>query len=1747
MSSAGSSQAAGPGTHPFSELGQLQAGYSLDRSLQSAIDGGDPALADRAVNEQFNQAAITQLLAEISGDNPGEPKTGDSMLHPMVVGERLMLNWIEQDGKVRQAAQDAGLPQLREFWKEVVEEYSALNKDRIQKWKPNMKPEEEQALLAQMQPYQVDPNKVAAMRQLAVSIDAAIKQVDPNSSFWTHPDFKDMAMWLNREAGGAGAGYFVSGPQEMSPGLVGGATMLGAEQIIDPGLNAVYGMWDLGAKALYNMGITDSIPGPPTNYVRGPDGQIMTNGARPNPGLVETMAMLTAFATEKDALDMIADLNQARDMEELQRSGWSQIVYGTAQVAGMFVGFKPAAEAMHAGGQAARNVMQKGLGYMGASVSERTEKIMSTLAFGMGAAGANGVFMATAYGRMDDYGDQFLHGAVMAPVVLAFGYGGNKLGKWLETKAEMPPFLADKVAGAFEGLGFATLETAQTGALWEFMRNPNESTLNVFLTNMAGFALMKGRAQSPGEVAMGKSGEAEVVRQMARAEFAEKVAEGSEQHVKRMKEMDLSAREQEAITELGMAFRGRKHAQVKGDLKAAEQFRDLERAAEKELDIAERGTESKVEIEMRKLSEEFARTPEEVKPSERVEEVEMSASRGFDAEGRRVGGPESMRIAATRQMETTEAESVSLEQVFRQLSGKHGSPGVQLPFLKWRPGRKPGDQVRIAFRSGRIGHRGVEGLYRVLDNVARIKGGRDLIVAVHEWAHGMMRSTLARGKRGTEMISEAEKWMNDLGLQAKLEGEFMLRNYPEADKLSEGQFAAEVWAELFARDLLSDAKLDVEAPTLAKWMRSWLAKPENKSLRDQYIANRDVIWRWFQQGSRKRVRRSSGRPWDPSDVKRIKKEQKQHEKQERGGRLHRWRKALFDDMADIKRSRDRWLSAVGRNASEFEITSDPARMIDATRGTAATIAYKFFFEGTYDIAGTKTGRALMETFREAMDTVGLHNLIDYVFSVRNLQILKGKYRWETNKQGQRVRKMVRKPGEATLAQADYIHTIKELAADAPVLKRLGKQLKDWTDALVDYVQQGGAFSPAEAQAVKDAYAFYVPFMRAIEGPVGAPQGRGPAERGSGVHRIEGSTFEVVDPLKTIQDVATGMIQKGLQARTMKALYKFARTSEAGGFAHVVDKTTIPKRMRVDEALDQLRRKIGPEHEGQELLDALADIPEISEGTLTLFAQKAFPFGERSVIAVPVNLQEWELRAVDPISRKLMQKDNGKTVWLEVDSQAYVTLMGLEAVKQLPKWMTVPSKIVRLFATELNPAFTLANTIRDIMMKPVFSERGFSRNLGFVGGAMDYLAGAIEIFKRGEAAVLFDALAGSISTFMHQGMSREVFREIGARTFAARQWDRLHTTLDWVTKKLNAPEKFIRVKEFKDALREAREAGKPEQVARLEALEAAREVTVNFAKGGASARVFNQIIPYLKAGMLGWEKMVKSLSTTRGVMQAVANITLPSMLLWWLYKDDAWYQDLPEWRRRGYWNISFNGGEDIISLPKPFELGVLFGSLPEFVMDKTSGRGFRDEFGGMAQEIMLPYVRSIEALIPQFVKPAYEVMTGRSAFRGEPLLNETLARKAPEEQVYYSTTETAQTLFRWFGDKLPWIDNPIEMEQILATYTAGATTGLFRTVEDLAGIKDYDYMSFNPFSRFTKQQTHGQSKTEKVARDTLKDLTARKKSLNAEERQLYARLGPAVRRMNAIRSDLRSGRLSHAEALQRIYEAGVQGLGEAPVK
>lgn len=1094
-------------------------------------------------------------------------------------------------------------------------------------------------------------------------------------------------------------------------------------------------------------------------------------------------------------------------------------------------------------------------------------------------------------------------------------------------------------------------------------------------------------------------------------------------------------------------------------------------------------------------------------------------------------GPQSLQQPPTRQVDPTPGtQQVRAADIVGEMEGRPGQKGLRIPFFSKRIGATEGDPVQTPFRSGHLSSRGALGVFKFFENLVRTGEGRDLAVKAHEWSHAMHRHMLGQGPRGggKEFVQNAKLQMREIeqrpdGPAIYSEIKEMLKDYPGSSEMPRWQQLTEAHAEWHARNLLGEVGLDAKMPALSAYMRSWLAAPERASLRPQYGRIQEMLHRYNAQGSLGRLRQSriSGAA-KPTETERATKP----------GLLRRAvtaiNKSMLDDMAELKQSQEKWLAAVGRKPEDVSIDEDPARLFDTLRMVSNKTVEHFVNRGIRQPDGT-----MVPGLKSVMDAVEgrTEEFQDFVVAVRSMELYqKGK--------------------EVQLPPQDYVESVKQLSGRNPDFVEQLSNLKRWTDALVDYVVGAGNLSIEDGERIKKSYAVYVPFFRAIEGPAQHGQGRGVAERGTGLSRIKGSTYEIKDPFIALQQVARSMVGKAHQNQVMTALYKMSHGQEAGGMASVVGRANVPTDHPLARLLDAIEKKgaenmldVDLQEDMAAVFQALKDADALNPMTITTFMQKVIPTGERNIIAYTPRLSDVEIESLvrQGANEGLLRDQNNKLQWMEVDTKVYEALMGIDKMPQLPEamqpvmqWLQAPRDVVRFFATGVAPGFVAANLVRDALSAPIFDRAGKFRPFG---GFVKLIRGAIEYHKNGNMRELYEELGVKTSSFWTEGRQRAL---IGEETSL---WHKAKAMADRAQNWFSHPENYIRMAEFKDTYNAAKAAGKTEFQARMEALESGREITVNFARAGILARVLNQTIPYFNAGLQGqrklWGQLIAGGADTKGdvnkarvqrgaILNGIANLTVPATLLWLLNKDEEWYQDLPDWRKVGYFNMKI--GDEIVSVPKPFEAGTVFASLPEIMLDHLFGKNPASMKEAM-KSVAGPYLE-VGNVIPAFIKPLVEVGFNYNIFTNRPLTPEWIAKSSPpEEQATFYTTETARVMSRAIGGML----SPIEIEQLTGGYTAGAATKALRVLDEVAGLKDHPGLQMNPMQRFTSQQPHGQSSFVDQLYTLSKDLDQREGGEDFQDQSLKRQVDHAKSEISDLRKSYREGSITREEAERRSYE------------
>ena len=152
--------------------------------------------------------------------------------------------------------------------------------------------------------------------------------------------------------------------------------------------------------------------------------------------------------------------------------------------------------------------------------------------------------------------------------------------------------------------------------------------------------------------------------------------------------------------------------------------------------------------------------------------------------------------------------------------------------------------------------------------------------------------------------------------------------------------------------------------------------------------------------------------------------------------------------------------------------------------------------------------------------------------------------------------------------------------------------------------------------------------------------------------------------------------------------------------------------------------------------------------------------------------------------------------------------------------------------------------------------------------------------------------------------------------------------------------------------------------------------------------------------------------------------IPTLYLYFKNKDDERYLEMPDWVRDLSWVIFTGDGEDdYVLIPKPYEVGMMFATIPERMMEYL----YTNDEQELADAIGWVMVEAFNLnMIPQAFTPLYEQAVNRN-FTGSPIVPEYLQTVEPSEQYRAYTSDAMVALGRRLGI------SPLRAEHLVRGY------------------------------------------------------------------------------------------------------------------
>ena len=593
---------------------------------------------------------------------------------------------------------------------------------------------------------------------------------------------------------------------------------------------------------------------------------------------------------------------------------------------------------------------------------------------------------------------------------------------------------------------------------------------------------------------------------------------------------------------------------------------------------------------------------------------------------------------------------------------------------------------------------------------------------------------------------------------------------------------------------------------------------------------------------------------------------------------------------------------------------------------------------------------------------------------------------------------LRRQDRENLFSPSEIKALIDQGKDNPRIVQAFKDYRAFNGRMMDFYQASGLLSAESRAIIEELNKSYVPFHRILE------LADGTIKPGAGARaqfkRLRGGTANVDDIYGNIMQSVAALVDAAVKNKAKQRVYALVQRGQgAAQFAARIPRET--------QAVQLDSKQVASKVKG-----ILADMGlELDE----IFPDAGMSFGkdfERAAGQFLTFFTFGNAPIGDNIDSVMIR---GKRVYFEVADPLFLKAM-LSLGPQATNWalrIGLGFKHTLTFGVTAMPSFLIPNLTRDSVSGWLLRRSNMLPVVSSIRGIMDRL-------QKSDAYWIYLANGGGFASQIQQetGAARRALSELygGAGISMKNVINSPRKLVDMWIEFGSAFEYGTRLAEFKASRRQGFSAA--------ESTFRGRDVSTDFAMRGSSdfLRYFTSTVPFLNARAQGMYKLGREVFEKDGKMQVTPGdrawilgrrslmLILPSLVLWWMNKDDERYKALPEWVKDLHWVLFIPGKEEPILIMKPFEMGILFASIPERIaeaIDTQDGQQLGDSLWFMLHEQLNMNV------VPQIINPGYEHARNQNWMGGK-VMPDDLANVDPAEQFRPWTSDTSIFLGRATG-------------------------------------------------------------------------------------------------------------------------------------
>lgn len=873
---------------------------------------------------------------------------------------------------------------------------------------------------------------------------------------------------------------------------------------------------------------------------------------------------------------------------------------------------------------------------------------------------------------------------------------------------------------------------------------------------------------------------------------------------------------------------------------------------------------------------------------------------------------------------------------------------------------------KIQFKYGRTARgtgKRTLGTWHGGESVLRVRQAGSLSIAAHELGHAFETFLVGNKqlwKKGTTQVPpDVLNEVLRLGYgQAKVQG-FFQKNQQRHGK--------EGFAEFIAGYLLNNPHLN--SPKTVEWFEK-LAPPE---LLKKIRKMQKVFRAYAFDGAVGQGLASIGEPTIAKRALALATRQVARNRFKRAFSRKIWEE--LESFIEITNEANKRKQALGRGP--LLKSEDVGKMAQVYRGRHASVVNHWLHNEMTNLYGHHVGPALM-AIKPLIK--GMGKKFDVYLLARRTQAEEA-----AAKIGRRA------PRELALSPEIANAVVEELRKQFPRVEEAAQMVYRWTEQGNHYIAQCSPILAEHIATVEEGdVGNYIPEKRILDGirTASSKVTSSDMQRGTVTKRLVGSFRRVKDPLASLMAQMEDRVRRAHERALAEAAIALGEQYGLGQFVERVDVDRyIAANPKIGDIIGRMMSALGIRNDplsSEELRKEVSDaiIDALANGKLEML-QRRYP----SANWADINIEEiWEQAVMffapswnpkasdDPVMPIIMNRLDGtkELRYYSLDADLYKALTGLD-MPRINNWLyhmviAVPKRIATMGITGLSYTFGLLfNPTRDYQSL-LFNTRSN--------------ANVAQIFfqwVQSQAVALADAIRAEVLGVPFEKMSEQykayhrlflgMHTRLGADLREAKkQVAKIHghnfTTitgvkdfLGWLVDKyqniIQFPERGTRMAEV---VLIAKEMG-----IRLEDIGVSlnhydathlsfvgSRAGVDFNAGGSVSRLINTMVPFFNVQFQGpratWEAIKQR--PVRALMRAAGTMVLPTLALWWINKDEEWYQALSTEEKARYWHISV-GDRNVMRIPRAFEIGAMTCAPAELLADafyREDPQGAQEFFG-----------------------------------------------------------------------------------------------------------------------------------------------------------------------------------------------------------